>query len=106
LRGSPVTLVRLIASALLIGAVAIGSGGCGPSQAEVQAEIQQAQEAQAKAEQAQAAALKAQQAAEKATAAADEATKEVHDASVEIDRVGRHIDQMQKEQADEDDDSQ
>jgi hypothetical protein len=105
LRVSAVKPYQLIASALLFGAFAISSGGCGPSQEEVQAEVQAAQDAQARAVAAQQAAQKAQEAAEKATAAADEATKQVHDASVEIDRVGKHLDQMQKEQ-NEGDDSQ
>jgi hypothetical protein len=87
---------RLLSGAALL--LAFGSGwvGCGPSQAELDQEIQQVNEAQAKAARAEAAARAAQVEADKATAAADRARKNVDAATAEINRVANHIDQMNR----------
>jgi GAF domain-containing protein len=90
---------RLIPAALLL-AVFGGGVGCGPSQAELDQEIQQANEAQAKAAQAEAAARAAQVQADAATAAADKARRDVDAATIEINRVANHIDQMQHDKED------
>jgi len=89
------------AGAALIAALAFGGSGCGPSQAEFQQRIEQANEAQARAAAAEETAHKAQIAADEATAAADKAQKSVHEAAIEIDRVGKHIDQMRQEDQDQ-----
>lgn len=93
---------RLVGAAALI-ALLTGGIGCGPSQAELQQEMQQAHEAQAKAEQAEAAAQAAQIQAEKATAAADKARQDVDAATAEINRVANHLDRMNRENESEGD---
>jgi hypothetical protein len=101
---STLSRTRLIAGALLGGALAITSLSCGPSQAETEAQIQQSRDAEAKAAAAQEAAVKAQDAANKATAVVDHARKAVDDAAAEIDRVSRHLDQLERERQEDDDD--
>jgi K+-transporting ATPase c subunit len=88
-------------SAAFFAALMCGGIGCGPSQADLQQQIEQAKAAQARAAAAEEAAHKAQIAAEEATAAADKAQKSVHEAAIEIDRVGKHIDQMQQDDQDQ-----
>jgi hypothetical protein len=78
--GKPVSQARvrrLLACAALLLTVGGGGAGCGPSQAALNQEIQQANDAQVKAARAEAAASAAQVEADKATAAADEARKNV-----------------------------
>jgi hypothetical protein len=94
---------RFAVAALLI-AMACQFGGCGPSQEEVQSELEQAHTAQAKAEHAEEAAREAQAAADAATAAADKARKDVDAATVEINRVADHLDQLNREREDGTDD--
>jgi len=95
---------RWFTGAVLLIAIACAIGGCGPSQEEVQRELEQAHEAQAKAEHAEEAARQAQAAADAATASADKARKDVDAATVEINRVADHVDQLNRERDDEPDD--
>jgi hemolysin activation/secretion protein len=78
--------------------VALFATGCGPSQAERNAQAQQAViQAQAASARAQAAAEKAMIAAQQASQAADHAAKAVHENTIEINRVSDHLEKLNAE---------